>query len=178
MFGCEDGRLPELLLLLELLEPLEFPLAGFAASRLLMLNGDGAFVAVLSSGFGLVAVCCDSVAVTSAVALLLLFAFLALDFLAFCLDGDDSFVVNLRSCEDDDDDDGSKDGVCSFGLFFGSAAGGLLLLSVFDSLSSSLLSSCECWDFGLDDEDGDDNEKLLFVLVKLAMLYEAERSLN
>lgn len=175
MFGWEDGRLPELLLLLELLEPLELPLAGFAASRLLMLNGDGAFAAVLSSGFGLVAVCCDSVAVTSAVALLLLFAFLALDFLAFCLDGDDSFVVNLRSCEDDD---GSKDGVCSFGLFFGSVAGGLLLLSVFDSLSSSLFSSCECWDFGFDDDDGDDNEKLLFVLVKLAMLYEAERSLN
>lgn len=128
---------------------------GFAASRLFMLNGDGAFAieVLFSSGFG-----CGVFAdvVTSVVALLLLFVFLALGFLDFLDGGDDDSVVlelfNLRSV----DDDGSKDGVCSFGLLFVSVCEGGLF-SVFESLSNSLFSSCECWDFGLD--DGDDNEK-------------------
>lgn len=119
---------------------------GLAASRLFMLNGDGAFatVALFSSGFG----CKVSVVVvTSVVALLLLLVLLALGFLGF-LDGedDDSAVLelfNLRSV-DDDDDDGSKDGVCSFGLLFVSDCEGALL-SVFESLSNSLFSSCDCF---------------------------------
>jgi len=40
VFGCEDGRLPELLLLL-LLEPLELLLWAGSASRLFMLKGAG-----------------------------------------------------------------------------------------------------------------------------------------